>query len=111
MRLIARCQLHGDYGDVPPGHQFECQDDIAAQLIAQGMARKAEPPKILYETKIIRPPEVGPAVPFRDVFDSNTKPEELAAAGDPVLPEPDVSKQRGADPGGWRRRSRSGAKR
>ena len=109
MRLIAHRQLHnpGLYGTVAEGHDFDCPDeDVAGQLIQSGLARKAEPPKILYETKVMTPPEVGPAVPFRDVPMPDTKPSGLAATGDPVLPEPNLSEPGAADRG--RRRGRVG---
>lgn len=100
MRLIAHRQLHnpGLYGTVAEGHEFDCSDEnVAGQLIQSGLARKSEPPKILYETKVMTPREVGPAIPFRDVPVPDEKPEAVAAAGYPVLPEPNLSEPGAAD--------------
>ena len=100
MRLIAHRQLHnpGLYGTVAEGHEFDCSDEnVAGQLIQSGLARKAEPPKILYETKVMTPPEVGPVVPFRDVPVPDAKPEGVAAASDPVLSEANLSEPGAAD--------------
>ncbi len=105
MRVIALRQLHGDYGDKDAGETFECADQTARELLAMGLVRKAEPPAVHYETKIIRPTEVGPTVPFRDVFTPDQKPEEVAAACDPVLPVADAPKP--GIIGGLRRRGRS----
>ena len=98
MRLISDRQLTGIYGTVAPYEEFDCpDDDVARQLIQSGLAHKAESPKILYDTKVIAPPEVGPAIPFRDVPVPDAKPPAVAAAGDPVLPEPNLSEPGAAD--------------
>ena len=48
MRLIAIRQLVGDYGRVADGQQFEAPEDVAKQLLARGLARRADPPEVLY---------------------------------------------------------------
>ena len=100
MKLIANRQLHnpGLYGTVAEGHEFNCTDEeVAKDLIRNDLARKAEPPRILYETKVIVPPEVGPAVPFRDMPVPDKKPEAVVAASDPVLSESNLSEPGAAD--------------
>ena len=111
MRLIAHRPLCGDYGSVTPGQEFECSDTVAQRLIADGMAHLAGPPRVIYETKVIQPLEVGPTQPFRDMCLPDQEPLGLAAPGNPVLSEPDLSKQGTPDPGGRRGRARPGAKR
>ena len=98
MRLIANRQLTGVYGMVGPGELFECDEETARVLIAAGLAHKAEPPKVLYRTKAVEPPEVGPAVPFRDLPVPDSQSAKLANSGDPVLPGADAPKPRAADP-------------
>src|SRR5512137_189099 len=91
MRLIANRQLTGVYGTVVAGQEFECPDDVARQLIQSGVVHKAEPPKVQYETKIIRPAEVGPAQPFRDVPVPDPQPAPVAAPGNRVVQIADLS--------------------
>ena len=96
----------------PEGIPFECSDDrTVSQLIAEGIARPALPPKILYETKVVSPPEVGPTIPFRDGAVSDEKQTEVAAEGNPVLPSSNVPEQGASNPGRWREHGRSGRKR
>jgi hypothetical protein len=78
MRLIAYRQLTGSYGTVAAGKEFEADDDIALQLIEQGKAVKADPPKIEYMTKVIVPeaPEIGP-------LESGKKPRPIRVKVDP----------------------------
>lgn len=66
MRLIATQQITGDYGTVVAGQAFACDPLVGAQLLARGLARPAEAPRVLYETKVIQPeaPEVSPRLPF-----------------------------------------------
>ena len=110
MFLISNRQLTGVYGTVTPGQEFNCPEDVAKELLRAGVAHKAEPPKVLYETKVVRPPEVGPTIPFRDMPVSDQKPEEVAAAGDHVLPAADIPKQGASDSGGRRGRLRFGGR-
>ncbi len=108
MRLIANSQLydkHG-FGLVVAGQEFDCSPEEAKKLIERGCARKADPPKILYDTKIIRAlaPQVSARQPFRDLSVSNEEPEGLATTGDPVLSLANVQAERVADRRGRRRR-------
>ena len=111
MLLISDRQLYHRGKDHAAGIPFEVEDGEAQQLIVMGHARKAEPPKVLYETKVITPAEVGPTIPFRDGALHNAEPEEVVAASDQVLPSANVRKQGNADPGGRRGRSRFGSRR
>jgi hypothetical protein len=106
MKLIANRQLTGVYGTVGPGEAFECDDELAQELLRAGVVRKAEPPRVLYQTKAVSPPEVGPAIPFRDLPVPDAKPQEVAAQGDPVLPGPNLRQERAPDP--VKRRGRAG---
>ena len=115
MKLIANRQLTGTYGTVAPGQAFEAPEDVAIDLMKRDLARRAEPPTVVYETKPAHfetplvVPEVTARLPFRDVPVSDSEPEELVTAGDSVLPETDVPKQGVADPGRRRGRKRLGA--
>jgi hypothetical protein len=91
MKLIAHRQLTGIYGTVVTGQEFECPDDVARELLISGVVHKAEPPKVQYETKVIRPAEVGPAQPFRDVPVRDEKPAPVAAPGNRVVQVADLS--------------------
>jgi hypothetical protein len=96
MKLISNRQLYGTNmipNDVGPNEIFECPDhEVAKQLLSDGMARLPGPPKVFYEVKVIRPREVGPDIPFRDMPMSNEKPVGLVVKSDPVLSTPDISK-------------------
>jgi hypothetical protein len=106
MKLIALSQLTGVYGTVQEGGIFDCPEDIALQLLAMNKARKADPPKIIRETKVITPPEVGPIVPFRDCAVPNKEQAGMVAEGNPVLSKSDLAKQGTPDPRGRRGRFR-----
>lgn len=110
MQVIANRQLHGEYGTVPPDQLFECRDEIGQQLLKSGLVRHARPPKVEYDTKIIRPeaPEVSPREPFRDRSVPHEKPEVVASEGDPLFPPADLSQDRTTDPRG--RGGRSGSR-
>ena len=108
MKLVSHRQLTGVYGTVGPGVTFDCPDEIAVELIKAGLAHRSGPPRVLYETKVIVPAEVGPIVPFRDVPVPDTEPTGLAADGNSVFSAADVSKQRALNPGGRRGRARPG---
>lgn len=106
MKLIANRQLYNPkaYGTVATGQTFECPDEVARELLKNGLARKAEPPRILYETKVITPPEVGPAVPFCDVSVPDQEPPTVAKESDPMLSESSISNpEAGASDSGGRR--------
>jgi len=107
MRLIANRQFCYNHAVLTQGMAFDCADSVeAGDLIERGLAHKADPPRVLYEKKVIEPPEVGPAVPFCDVPVPDAKPSGVAAAGGQVLPEPNVSEPGAANSG--RRRGRFG---
>jgi hypothetical protein len=93
----------------PEGMPFEADDITAARLLEDGAARKATPPRIIYETKVTRPSEVGPIQPFRDLPVRDEEPKELVADGDHVLPGADLAKSGASDNRGRGRRSRFGA--
>ena len=118
MKLIANRQLCFGNNVVEGGDEFEMPDDVAADLMKREVARRAEPPKILYETKPARmetptiepeSPEVTARQPFRNVPVLDEESPQLAPASNPMLPESDVSEQRTTDPSGRRKRSRFGA--
>ena len=68
MRLISNIQLTGTYGTVVAGQEFECEESTARELLTAGIVRKAGPPVVRYETKVIAPeaPEVSARHSFRD---------------------------------------------
>ena len=111
MNLIANRQLTGEYGTVIAGQQFIVRDEIAMQLLKDGVVRRAEAPRIAYSTKVIRPqetPEVSPRGPFHgDVSVPDAEPADVVTAGHQVLSESDVSTSRITDSGGRSGRSRS----
>jgi len=98
MRLIANRQLCGSYGVVGPGQEFNVEDDTGLQLISNGVAYRPNPPRILYQTKVITPeaPMVG-AGPFCDVPMCDSQPTEVAASGDTMFSVADVPKQGNVD--------------
>jgi hypothetical protein len=106
MRIVANFQLHGVYGDIGPDEAFDCPEDIGEVLLKNNQARIPDPPKILYETKVVAPLEVGPVVPFRDMPMSHEEPKTVATESNPVFSKPDASKSRTAD--SCRRRGRIG---
>src|SRR5439155_24925198 len=112
MKLIANCQLHGNYGTVVPGQTFETTESIGADLLKQGVVRLAVAPRIQYDTKMIIPreaPEVGPRQPFRDVSVPNEESAEVVADRDSVFSESDLLESGTLDSGGRSGRSRSTA--
>lgn len=120
MQVIANRQLHGSYGTVPADQMFECPDETAQALLRAGMVRNPKPPKVQYETKIIRPtaPEVSPRETFRvspdavsDVSVSHSEPARVVAEGDRMFPVADLSTDRTTDPRGRVRRSGSNSRR
>lgn len=113
MQVIANRQLTGSYGTVAPDAKFECPDDIVQQLLANGMVRNPAPPRVQYETKIIKPtaPEVGPREPFRDSPVSDQKPATVATEGDRVLPGANLPERGAADSRGRGGRSGPAARR
>lgn len=108
MKLIANRQLFGDYGRVAEGEIFDCSDEIGRQLIQNGVASKAEPPKITYETKVVVPEasEVGARPGFRDLSLSDKEPAPVATASNSVLPGADVQKKGTVNRSRWRRSPR-----
>lgn len=67
------------YGDVQPGHEFECADNMAVQWQQSGMV---EPVRATYSTKVVREtPEVGD-VPLADGQAS----ESGSSQADPASP-------------------------
>lgn len=120
MRLIANTQLTGDYGTVVEGQEFNVNDENdAKQLISRGMARRASPPRILYQTKPARfeTPTIqaeAPGVSARDPFLYGALPNPqqtgVATEGDHVLASANVSEPRTADSGGRRGRKGSGSR-
>ena len=109
MRVVANKPLRGEYGFVCADQEFEVRDDLGTLLLKKGMVRNALPPRVLYETKIIKPeaPEVSPREPFRDMPVPDAKSEGVAPESDKVLFVADISPIRTADPGGRGRRSGS----
>lgn len=112
MTLIANRQLTGDYGTVHAGQVFTVTDEVGLQLISNGVARRPDPPRVLYETKVIVPeaPEVSARQSlFRDLPVSDPEPKNLAPQSHRELPVADVCKPRTSHPGGRGGRARSGA--
>jgi hypothetical protein len=110
VKVIANCQLAGEYGVVGPDETFEVRDEVGKQLISLGYARPYGPPTVVYETQVIEPeeaPMVRPEVPFRDVHVPDKEPARVAPKSDPVVRKPDVSKKRVADRSGRSGRARS----
>jgi hypothetical protein len=100
MLLVSDFQLLIDGQDKPAHVPFECSDPrTEQQLLSDGAARRFETPKILYETKIVSPPEVGPLIPFRDSVVPHEEPAQVAPEGNQVLSESDVSEQGTVNPG------------
>lgn len=115
MKLIADRQLTGEYGTVTPGQEFEVRDEIGTDLLRRNLVRTAAPPRVEYDTKVIRPaeaPEVGAReTPFRHVPVPDEEPENLAEESRRVLSGADLSEAGTHDPGGRRGRARSSAAR
>lgn len=117
MLLIANRQLCFGGRVYQAGEEFEVLvEAIAADLINREVARRSQPPQILYETKparfetpTVQAPEVSTREPFRDVPVSDQEPERVASEGDIVLSKPNISEQGNADSRRRRRRARFGA--
>lgn len=113
MRLIANRQLTGDHGFVLEGQVFETDtDEKGRSLINRGLARAADPPKVLYSTKVIVPeaPEVSARQPFRHVPVPHKESQAVVTESDQVFSGPDVPEQGTADTRGRAGRKGSGAK-
>ena len=101
MRLIANRQLTGVYGSVVAGDGFDVEDATGRQLMSAGLARRADPPRVQYETKVITPeaPEVSARQPFRDSALPHEEPPSVAPESDSLLPPANVSESGAADRG------------
>jgi hypothetical protein len=135
MRLVCdSLRLLGDYGTVLQGEEFECPDESAMQLIRDGKARRADAPKVLYDTKVIGPEtpkiryetktqeqdeettgnkgalEVSDSRPFRNGALHHEEPASVAPEVDPAVPDANVPEQGTPDRGRRRRRERSGSR-
>jgi hypothetical protein len=114
MQVIANRQLRGEYGSVVPDQQFECREETAQQLLKADLVRHALPPKVEYETKIIKPeaPEVSPRETFPGhVSVSDKEQETVASEGDRMFSVTDLSQDRTTDPRGRGGRSGSNPRR
>jgi hypothetical protein len=121
MKLIARVQTMGSYGQVASGEAFECEDAEAGYLIRMGYAIKAGPPRILYEKAAPEQDEKdsrekGEAQevasrPFRDGIVRDAEPPSVVAEGNRVLPVANVSEARAAYHRGRGRRAGRAARR
>jgi hypothetical protein len=80
-------------------------------LIHNHMARKADPPRIEYQTKVIKPeaPEVSPREPFCDVRLPYEEPPTVAPESAPSISAADVQERGDAHPRRRRGRPRSGS--
>lgn len=109
MKVIANRTLYGSYGQKRPDEEFDCPDDTAQELLKSGLVRYAMPPKVEYETKIIRPtaPEVSPREPFRHVPVPDAKPETVDSEGNRVLSNTNILEGGAAHNRGRGRRSGS----
>ena len=120
MRIVCVApQLTGDYGTVVQGQEFEVDELIGSQLVRNGHARRADPPRIVYQTKVVTPesatvaleaPGVSPRPPFRDVPMLNPESPRVAPASDPLLSGPDVCKPGTPYRSGRRRREGFGSR-
>jgi hypothetical protein len=104
-RLIALRDLYNpaEYGRAYEGHEFECSDSTARQLLQRGSARRASYDQniVVYETKVIYPeaPEVSARDPFCHVPGLNPQSPDLASESDPVLPVANIQEPGIADRG------------
>lgn len=107
MRLIANRQLTGVYGSVVAGDGFDVEDATGRQLLNAGLARRADPPSVRYETKVITPeaPGVSARQPFRDSTLPHEEPPSVAPESDKFVPPTDLSESGTADRGRRGRRS------
>lgn len=109
MRLIANCQLTGDYGVVSKDQSFILPDGDAQKLLDSGCARRADPPRVLYQSKPYRfetptvemeAPGVSARPPFRNMPVSHQESPPVVTTSDSLLPKADISLSGTADPGG-----------
>src|SRR3954453_18400485 len=100
MRVIANRQLTGHYGVVTTGQEFDADDDVARQLIRNGLVKRPDPPAMVYETKVIVPevPEAAPRDAFRDLPVPDPQSAGVAPEGNRELSDADVSPPRTDDP-------------
>jgi len=110
MLLYTDRQLLHRGQSIGPGGQFEESDpkEIERLLSLPGI-RRAEAPRVLYETKVIYPeaPEVSASTPFRHVPVSDTEPSGVVAEGAPVLESSNISEPRAAGRGKRRARRKN----
>ena len=111
MRVIANRQLTGHYGVVTIGQEFEADDDVARQLLRNGLVKKPDLPAMVYETKVIVPeaPEAAPRDAFRDLPLPDAEPASVAREGDREFSAANFQPQRTDDPGGRGGRKASGS--
>jgi hypothetical protein len=102
MRVIANRQLTGHYGVVTIGQEFEADDDVARQLLRNGLVKKPDLPAMVYETKVIAPevPEAAPRDAFRDVPVPDPEQADLASESDREFSASNFQAQRVDDPRG-----------
>ena len=110
IRLIANRQLTGHYGVVTMGQEFEAEDDVARQLLRNGLVKKPDLPSMAYETKVIAPevPEAAPRDTFRDVPVPDAEQADLAPEGNQEFSATNFPAQRTDDPSGRAGRKASG---
>lgn len=92
--------MRGEYGYVREGEVFDVRDDLGRELLQLGNVRVPDPPKVIYETKIVTPeaPEVASS-PFRDVHLPDQGPVEVSGPFHCVLSGTDISTLRVVDRG------------
>ena len=102
MRVIANRQLTGHYGVVTIGQEFEADDDVARQLLRNGLVKKPDLPAMVYETKVIVPeaPEAAPRDTFRDVPLPDAEQADMASEGNREFSAAKFQAQRTDDPRG-----------
>lgn len=103
MNVIANSQLTGIYGTVAKDEPFNCPDEVAKELLANRKVRLAGKPIVRKEIKVIKPPEVGPTVPFRDGSLSDSEPKIVPSSSNKKLSRADSSRQRTSHSRGRRR--------
>src|ERR1019366_3966421 len=113
MRLIANRQLAGHYGVVTIGQEFEADDDVARQVLRNGVVRKPDLPAMVYETKVIAPevPEAAPRDVFRDVPLPDAEQTDVAPEGNREFSAANFQAQRTDHPGGRGGRKAAGPER
>lgn len=114
MRLIAERQRYDNGILILPGQLFEVEkEQLGLDLLSKGLARLPDPPRVMYETKVVVPlaeVQAQVAASFRDLHLPDPEPAPVATRVDPVLPSPDPPKPRTTDRRKWGRRKRSSAK-